>query len=421
MKRLGLTQFILITLFLFFILAARSASAATHYVSTNGSASWSSCTVSNSPCSVSTALTNAIAGDTVNFLAGTYMITDNSSAYYAPALNPANSGTSGNPITFQANPGDTVTLIGAYELQGLIGSYTRNYITWKGFIVDTSAYGDTGGQAVTLNSCTGVVFDGLTLIGHHYSNNASHWSAIYSGVGSTNTTIRNCKIYGWSSPGEGAAIGLFNATGFLIENNEIYSNDRGISMLQSDSGTIRFNLIHDLSLGVHGPGNASNNSLNIYQNIFYNISSKVLDIEANWPSSYFYNNTIYNCPTGSGFWGIVTSTTSLTYYNNIYHTVTTPVSYNGVGIAYDDYNDFYNGGGKLSGFDANSMTTDPLFVNVTGHNFHLQPNSLARTYGQSGKAMGAYISGSETIGLTSSTSSTGSTSTPGAPIGLMVQ
>jgi parallel beta-helix repeat protein len=439
MKSLGLTRFVfmLITLFLYFSIVARSANAATYYVSTNGSASWSNCTSSSNPCAVSTSLANAVAGDTVNFLAGTYYVAD-AGLYYQPNWNPAHSGTSGTPITFQANPGDTVTLIGTAPVDALIGSYNKNYITWKGFIIDTSGYGDVSGSAVVINGCTGVVLDSLTLIGHTYSSVGPHWSAIYSQGGSVNTTIRNCKIYGWHNPTEGAGIGLFTATGLLIEHNEIYSNDKGISLLQGDTGTIRNNLIHDIGKGIRGPGNASSIRMDIYQNIFYNISTNAVEIEAEWPSSAIYNNTFYNISgVGIATWSGVTSSTVIDIYNNLFQLPSTFLSKSSAAVFNSNYNDFYNGvlspfaigyttysfssWKSVTGLDVNSITTDPLFVNASGHDFHLQANSPARTKGEGGGAMGAYIKGDEVIGLTSATSYADSTSTPSAPIGLVVQ
>jgi len=418
MKSLGLTRHVMIASLLLLFVAARSASAAVYYASPTGSASWPNCTVSSSPCSAATALANAIAGDTVNFLVGTYVVPDTANYEY-PNLNPTNSGTSGNPITFQANPGDKVIFTGnnpTSHAQGLIGSNGRNYITWRGIILDTSSYGDVSGNAITFNNCTGVIFEGLTLIGHSYSNNTVHWSGAYSGVASNNVTFRNCTIYGWHNPKEGAGIGVFRATGLLIENNEIYNCDRGISGLEAATNHIwRYNLIHDItSLGIYGPGNKSNNTVDIYQNIFYNIGTNVMDIQNDWPGSFFHNNTIYTAGTGLNYWSTVTAATALTVYNNIFHTVPTTAIYKGVGLLYADYNDYYSGGVKITGFDANSITFDPLFVNVAMHDYHLQSSSPARTSGRGGiypSAMGAYITGSEIIG----TSGTPIVAPPGPP------
>ncbi len=68
------------------------ASAATYYVSPSGSASWSSCTNINTPCSLSTANSNAAAGDVIILRDGTYTTT----------ISPSHSGNTGSPITYRA-------------------------------------------------------------------------------------------------------------------------------------------------------------------------------------------------------------------------------------------------------------------------------------------------------------------------------
>jgi|GEM_PF-2514665 len=69
-----------------------------HYVSQTGSASWSSCTNINTPCSLATSFANAVAGDTVYIRGGIYI---------NPVYNtPPNSG---SDIIFQNYNGESVT------------------------------------------------------------------------------------------------------------------------------------------------------------------------------------------------------------------------------------------------------------------------------------------------------------------------
>ena len=78
--------------------------AAYHWVSSSGSAAWGVCFGDTDPgvyCSLATANANAAAGDTVYLKAGTY----SDDGY----INPAKSGSSGSPITYQAY-GGTVTI-----------------------------------------------------------------------------------------------------------------------------------------------------------------------------------------------------------------------------------------------------------------------------------------------------------------------
>jgi len=71
-----------------------------YYVSPTGTASWAECTDIAKPCSLDTANSNAVAGDIVFMRAGSYN----------QHIEPRNSGTSSNKITFQGYNGETVTI-----------------------------------------------------------------------------------------------------------------------------------------------------------------------------------------------------------------------------------------------------------------------------------------------------------------------
>ncbi len=102
------------------IFVVNSAMAAQYHVSTSGVDN-SSCS-STSPCrNIQTAVSKAFAGDTVFVHAGTY--SDSVGAW--------NSGTNGNPIVLQANPGDTV--IWNSGGNPAINIVDRSYIRITGF------------------------------------------------------------------------------------------------------------------------------------------------------------------------------------------------------------------------------------------------------------------------------------------------
>jgi hypothetical protein len=92
---------------LIFALLASPAFAATHWVSPTGAAAWASCAGASplsgtSACSLSTANTNAAAGDLVYFRSGTY-----TQAASGDGIFPSNSGTTPtNMITFEGYPSD---------------------------------------------------------------------------------------------------------------------------------------------------------------------------------------------------------------------------------------------------------------------------------------------------------------------------
>ena len=76
-----------------------------HYVSDDGATTtdaWSNSTKISTPCDLSVANSNASAGDTV------YILDDGGD--FSTSINPSNSGSSGNPITFIAYPGHSPCL-----------------------------------------------------------------------------------------------------------------------------------------------------------------------------------------------------------------------------------------------------------------------------------------------------------------------
>ena len=123
---------------------------------TNESAPWAT---------IGQAAQTMVAGDTVYVKSGIYYQINGSNRRYSPLLNPANSGSSGNPITFAVYPGDSVTITydpGTTDKGPLIGAYLRNYIVWDGFIIQEVAAnhkGDTGpvviwrADYVTIQNC----------------------------------------------------------------------------------------------------------------------------------------------------------------------------------------------------------------------------------------------------------------------------
>lgn len=113
-----------------------------HWVSPTGTATWSNCESANDPganyCSLSTANSNASAGDTVYLKEGTYTFT----VIYSDALSPAHSGTPSSWIVFKNAPGETPELVGDYgtRIWGLIFN-NKSYIQIDGLtFTDFSDY-----------------------------------------------------------------------------------------------------------------------------------------------------------------------------------------------------------------------------------------------------------------------------------------
>lgn len=157
---------------------------------TIGRAAWGSTTYASPNTSQA-----AQAGDTVLITAGIYW--ENGSptgTRYTVALNPANSGTSGNPITFRG-VGDVYIRLNNGIRGPMIGcASSRNYIIWDHFIIDDTYGGsmpDTG--PVVFVGSTGCQLINSDVLGHngsYYWGYRFEWAfAPQSTVSSSGTTV----------------------------------------------------------------------------------------------------------------------------------------------------------------------------------------------------------------------------------------
>lgn len=381
------------------------------------------------------AASTMVAGDTTYVKTGTYTPTY-SGQWYIPDVNPMNSGTAGNPITFRVYTGNTVTITPSDQRKintgSLVGAYNKSYIIWDGFILDTSSMTANHGGVMFHTADYGEARN-LRVIGHYAATTDN--DDLIRLESSDYAVVSNCLIYGQRGLSFNVSgIKNYYSTNLTIEHNEIY--DCTTAIYDKDDGVnniYRYNLIHDSDYGLYGPGNETNNTWDIYQNIFYNITNVAIYLNYNHIGTKIRNNTIYNC--GSGIIG--RENTGITgnneIYNNVIHTVTTTIFKRLNLLSYCNYNDFYNysnfnidGASKTyvqwksdTGFDSNSITSDPQFVDIVSHNFHLQGGSPCIGTGQGGINMGAYITGNEVIGYVAS--ETPDTTPPAAPQGLSVQ
>src|SRR5438132_964238 len=117
------------------------------------------------------------AGDTLLVKAGTY----------GEGLNAAiPNGTSGNPVTVKANPGDVVVLQPTATVGGTLSAYLFNgnhYIVVDGFVVDLSRFNNTGASGTQQKSGFGFY-------------NSDH-------ITLQNTEIKNCSGEGGTAPCSG--------------------------------------------------------------------------------------------------------------------------------------------------------------------------------------------------------------------------
>jgi hypothetical protein len=406
----------------------------------------------------------AKAGDTVLVSAGVYssagtLTSCGSEGRYTPILEPANSGTSGSPITFRG--------VGVVELRSaatyvgpIIGALNRNYITWENFYIDEA----------NINSCsdTGPVTsfgsDYIKFLNLEIKSKTTAWVDNHNGIrleDANYTEIRNCKIYDVGDNGgygqNAAAVMLYDSNDTIIENNEFYHCGvgvfiKGIHTYTQARTIIRKNLIY--TMGWTGLIILGSDGALVYQNILRDngIGVDMYALNGDHKNNKVVNNTFVRATgTGGGGGHILTRGDDANGYdgsiiqNNIFMTssygnVVTDVSYGAsapnITFEHNNYYDFtsskfwYSEGADSKTFAEwktdfgkddlapDSITTDPLFVSAGSNNFKLQAGSPALTLGVDildldGDSAtddiipaGAYITGNETIGIEASSSLT---------------
>jgi len=310
-----------------------TAQAADHYVSPTGAASWANC-LSATPlngtaaCSLSTANTNAAAGDTVYLRAGTY----------TTGITPSKSGTTAVRITYQNYGGEVVTLTAstAISLNG------KNYVTVTGInagpclhcvsikngnynIISYGTFGPT-------NSPTGSSWE-LNVVDTNSQYNWLHHNTFHDfgscqGTPPNGNDVASVLDIGYES--------IADTTKYnLIEDNVFYHGGHHVVAIQTGYNTFRNNYIHNEGWS-SGAGNRNlylNNLVSASQpDVGHNIiegnrlgyAAKPCDMidVGNVAISTNYNMFRYNAVFHSNAWGIGTSAygnpNSQGSYNHIY-------------------------------------------------------------------------------------------------------
>jgi len=400
--------------------------AATYYVSPSGTADWNECVSESTPCAVSTAMSRAVAGDTVIFKAGTYYITAGG-RWYQPDLQPANSGTSGSPITFKSAAKGAVILRAAdpsIHSSPFIGAYNREYIVWDGFILDSSDISPNyaGGRVIfhTTNYCA---ITNSEVIGHTWNTEDN-----YSAIGATHSeylTVSNNRLHGFKNGFVASGMIFFNVYHAIIENNEIYDNECGF--FDKEEGThnsYRYNYVHDnsnLGVWIHTQGGKNIDDIRIYQNIFANNGGVNMSVDSGmtitnirWRNNTFYNsggprfagngvgngvseNNLLVNGDGATLWGLTDSgsgnTPEYVDYNLYYGPggIYLVLNYGEGSIYYTNLSDW-----QALGYDGHSSLDEPIFVNSSGNmslisDYALASNSPGYNAGSDGNSLGANI------------------------------
>jgi parallel beta-helix repeat protein len=156
-------------------------------------------------CTISEAASVAVAGQTVLVSSGTY----------DEDVKPANSGTPGSPITFQAAPGATVTVAGGWN--GFTIS-SRTWITISGFTIT-----GTTSSGIYLWNSNNVVVNGNTVTYSGQQAQGENAVGIYVGETSNSTISGNTVDHN-------SATGIYltqGSTGVMVAGNEASYNAYG--------------------------------------------------------------------------------------------------------------------------------------------------------------------------------------------------
>ena len=347
-------------------------------------------------------------------------------------IQPKNSGSLGSPITFKAYPQHKPIIDQNFESMGFF-IQGKNYITIDGLEIRNIWWAGIRTESDS-NNLQGLVIQNNKI--HDINGPTTENVGAIRPDNAVGAVIRNNYLYNVYGP-KATGIVSYRLRESIVENNEIWNAQVGIGYkAQYITGNItRYNYIHDTSnVGlwfnstVGDTPSCSNHTVHnniIYKankaismwecddgvsqnNKFYN--NTIVDTIAgfymvaggttNIETTQIWNNIIYNTVDGGSQWDTVImmvdkpSFISLSNYNNFYETTQwLPISWNKSNYTFSGYQ-------SASGFDVNSMSVDPLFVDKTNQNFHLQSNSPLKGKGLGGVDIGAYATGNEIIGPT---------------------
>lgn len=236
-----------ISLILFFCFISMLGWSFPYWVSSTGEATWGNAE-SESPllgtacCTLATANTNADDNNIVNLRAGTYNT----------RIEPSNSGTSGNVITFQAYNSESVIITNTPALAGAIHLDGNSYIKIDGIEVST-VYRlveiEGGSHYNEIVNCT--------LHGGSDVANSGVIIRDLAGIANTHNWIHNCTIYqaGYVHPdtcndsSNLMKVGVYNldyvSGNNTIEDNVFYWGGHHVLETYTEKNVIRNNIFHN--------------------------------------------------------------------------------------------------------------------------------------------------------------------------------
>lgn len=425
-----------------------------------GATAWTNATNPATPTTIGTAMARATAGNVVRVAPGTYSVTPIDSRW-SPSLSVANSGTSGSPIIFYAqypgayNEGSTSLYSEIRSnnsairgsVLGVVGG--QDYIYFDGFVIDqtyTPPRPSNGTVVLGFNESTGIQIRRFLFLNAEQPSGDNYPSIYMEGV--TSPRVVDSRFRGGNTGGEGDCVTMYGVYDFTLEYNDLidvrmgmYAKGSAASGTRRNYGRMRYNYASGVTDKVWFASVVdTSQGVDIYQNLGVGNSQNFRgDPAGDGPSEvHVYNNTFVNAIANGGshdavFWmeGAV-SPSGNEFYNNIVVNLSSSSTVNlglvqvttpGTAFAIYDYNMYWNAGSTLyfgdnqdddtSGSwmqlaawrtyltgtaESHSTDDDPEFVSSGTGNYKLGVASPARTAGNTGGVIGAYITGTEEMG-----------------------
>jgi hypothetical protein len=344
---------------------------------------------------------SVVAGDTVIVEAGNY-------AGFVVGWDTANPGTPTAPITFDAQPGATVTGRNADTADGIDLEPGDGYWVINGFTVTNDGSITRAGIRVTgspgvvveNNNVSGMgtwaIFSGfadnLTVTNNVAANSLSQ-HGIYVSNSCVNPVVTRNTVYGNAGcgiqlNGDISQGGNGLITGALIADNVIHDNGTaggaGINCDGVQSSTIENNLIYaehasGIALFRQDGGGGSKNNVVVNNTVLVAADGRwALNINTGSTGNKVFNNILYDANARHG--SIEITSDSLSGFRSDYNVVVNAFSKDGGNTLLT-----LSRWRTLTGQDRHSRIATPaqLFVNVSGNDYHLSPTSPAINAGTS--------------------------------------
>lgn len=343
----------------------------TYHVATNGDDARSCATAMNANTpkrTIKSGIACLAAGSTLLIAGGVYPEAINEYEVRIP------SGTSWSaPVTISGTPGDRPILrptSGSDVIRVMGPTGGTHHVIFKNLVLD-------GVNLTPVGAC-GIK---MTYTGSDPANEAHH------------IRVQNCEIK--NAPGQGIlGCGAYSeilnnevhhngtsdfehgiycsSKGLLVDGNDFHHNSGWGIHIYKSGGTagpniiVRNNRSHDNArIGKRGPGIiAGGIGTLVHNNVVWNNEDGIQVTYSGANGVKVFNNTIY---ANRGYGIYVGNVPNAQLRNNIIFNNTGPA--------------ISNGGGTLGLIQSNNLTTDPLFVNAAGANFHIRAGSPAIDYG----------------------------------------